>query len=111
MQDSRFTNLRRKVTSGVARKFVSCNVCMKHQDVVKLYVRNGILPAIAQQPGTRFRRDILRNHFPQTYHKHAISAEERKWLENTEKPTQMEVSRLLEYCKLFYFITDPYIVN
>ena len=79
---------------------------MKHQDVVKLYVRNGILPAIAQQPGTRFRRDILRNHFAQTYHKHAISPEKRKRLEN---PTQMEVSRFLEYCKLFYFIMYPYI--
>lgn len=91
VQGSRFTKLKRKDTSGVTRQFVSCDVCVKHQDVVKLYVRNGILPAIAQQQGTRFRRDTLTNHLAQAYHKQAISAERRKSLENTEKPTQMEV--------------------
>ena len=91
MQGSRFTKLKRKDTSGVTRQFVSCDVCVKHQDVVKLYVRNGILPAIAQQQGTRFRRDTLTNHLAQAYHKQAISAERRKSLENTEKPTQTEV--------------------
>ena len=48
------------------------------------------MPAVAQQQGTRFRRNTVTNQLAQAYHKQAVSAE-RTSLDKMEKPTQTEV--------------------
>ena len=50
------------------RHYVSYKVCSKNADVVRIHMHRGILPAIATEAGTVFRKEIVADHLLSEWH-------------------------------------------
>lgn len=46
-----------------SRHFVRCDIYIQHQDIVKRFSYGNKIPSIATEEGTRFRTDVVENHW------------------------------------------------
>lgn len=63
-----------KHTNVGGRHFVLCIPCSLYPDIVKFFTtcKNKKLPAITQEPGTRYRVETVSEHFKTGYHEQAV---------------------------------------
>lgn len=75
------------------REMVSCELCTKYPETLKLYIRNQRHPKIATRNGTGYRSDVIENHLITDYHIACVNIERIKLFEMPDKAlTPMDVS-------------------
>ena len=67
------------------RHYVRCETCFSNPNVVKIFSRKAKLPAIAQEPGTIYRKSVVSDHLNSEIHREAKKTKRLLSLKGPEK--------------------------
>jgi hypothetical protein len=77
------------------RHYVRCISCFSCPDIVRIYCRNGKLPAIVQENGTIFREETVNLHVQSTYHLKSQIAFRLKSIPKSQAMESSEMGQIL----------------
>ena len=82
-------------TRKCGRHYVSCVVCCRHPDVVRIHGHKSRLPAMATEAGTLYRKTVLDDHLSSAWHREAKKCDRLSKLNQVEVAQQAPMNQLI----------------